>query len=70
LSGLVIQPFSFELQWKVRPKSWDRFQIPLPFSRCKMILEKPIRVPREASDAERETLRQQLENTLKRMSGD
>ena len=70
LSGLPILPFSFELQWKVRPKSWDRFQIPLPFSRCKMILEKPIRVPREASDAEREELRRQLEKTLKDISRD
>jgi len=70
LSGLVIIPFSCQLQWKLRPNSWDRFQIPLPFSRCKMIVEKPVRVPREASDAERERLRQQLENALKQMSGD
>jgi len=70
LSGLVIIPFAFQLQWKVRPKSWDRFQIPVPFSRCKMILEKPICVPREASAAQREELRQRLETTLRGISGD
>lgn len=68
ITGLPIVPFSFRARWRIRLKSWDRFQIPLPFSRCEMILEKPIRVPREASDAERETLRKKLETTLKAIS--
>jgi hypothetical protein len=63
-------PASYHLSWKIRAKSWDRFQIPLPFSRCEVILEKPIRVPCAASDAEREALRQQLERTLKDISRD
>ena len=70
ITGLPIVPVSYSLGWKVRPKSWDRFQIPLPFSRCEMVLAKPVRVPREASDAEREALRQQLERTLKEISKD
>jgi len=70
LTGLLIMPVSYHLGWKIRLKSWDRFQIPLPFSRCEMIYEKPIRVPREASDAERESLRQQLEQTLRQISRD
>ena len=68
VTGLPIVPFSFRARWKIRLKSWDRFQIPLPFSHCDMILEKPIRVPREASDAEREALRQKLETVLKSIS--
>ena len=70
VTGLPIVPVSYSLGWKIRPKSWDRFQIPLPFSRCEMVLAKPVRVPREASDAEREELRQQLERTLKEISRD
>jgi hypothetical protein len=35
-----------------------------------MVLGKAIRVPREASDAEREALRQQLERTLREISQD
>ena len=70
ITALPIIPFSCHLQWKLRPRSWDRFQIPLPFSRCEMILEKPIRVPREASDSRREDLRQELENTLRDISRD
>ena len=70
VTGFPIIPASYHLSWKVQAKSWDRFQIPLPFSRCEMVFGKPIRVPREASDAEREALRQQLEQTLKEISRD
>jgi lysophospholipid acyltransferase (LPLAT)-like uncharacterized protein len=70
VTGLPIMPCSWNLGWKLQVKSWDGFQIPLPFSRCEMIFEKPIRISREASDAERETLRRQLESTLRQMSKD
>ncbi len=68
ITGLPIVPFSFRARWKIRLKSWDRFQIPLPFSICEMIFEKPVHIPREASDAEREVLRQKLETVLKSIS--
>ena len=70
LTGQPIMPVSYHLGWKLKSKSWDRFQIPLPFSRCDMIYEKPIRVPREASDEERERLRQELETVLRAISKD
>jgi lysophospholipid acyltransferase (LPLAT)-like uncharacterized protein len=70
LTGLPIVPVSCHLAWKLRIKSWDRFQIPLPFSRCEVIIEKPIRVPRDAPEEQRETARQQLEHTLRAISKD
>ena len=70
LTGLPILPVSYHLTWKLRAKSWDRFQIPLPFSRCDVEVEKPVHVPREASDQEREALRQQLERTLREITRD
>ena len=70
LTGFPIVPVSYHVNWKIRVKSWDRFQIPLPFSRCEMIYEKPILVPREATDAEREKLRLQLEAELRAISRD
>jgi len=70
VTGLPIMPFSYHLNWKIRVNSWDRFQIPLPFARCEMNLGKAIRVPREATDEEREALRQQLERVLKELSRD
>jgi lysophospholipid acyltransferase (LPLAT)-like uncharacterized protein len=70
LTGLPIVPVSYNLDWKIQMKSWDRFQIPLPFSRCEMIYAKPVFVPREATDAEREKLRLQLEADLRSITRD
>ena len=70
LTGLPIVTFSFHVPRKIVSKSWDGFQIPLPFSRCEMNVAGPLLVPRDASAAERERLRQQLEQTLKELSRD
>lgn len=70
ITGLSIIPFSYSLKWKIQLKSWDRFQIPLPFSRCDMVFGKSLQVPRQATDAERETLRQELERTMRGMAVD
>jgi hypothetical protein len=70
LTGLPIVPFAFFAHRKIRLKSWDGFQIPLPFSRCDLSLGKPVHVPREATDAEREEIRKHLEQTLINISQD
>jgi lysophospholipid acyltransferase (LPLAT)-like uncharacterized protein len=70
LTGLPVVPVSCQLSSKIQVKSWDGFQIPLPFARCEVVFAKPLRVPREASDSEREALRKQLEDTLKGMATD
>ena len=61
---------AFNVDWKFLVKSWDRFQIPFPFSRCEVIVGRVMRVPAEATDAERESLRQQLEAELRAISRD
>jgi len=70
LTGLPIVPVSFNLNWKISVKSWDKFQIPLPFARCEVCVGKAIRVPQNASDAEREELRRQLEAELRAITRD
>ena len=70
LSGLPIVPLSYQLGWKIRLKSWDRFQLPLPFSRCEIFFGTPIHVPREVSEEEREIARRNLECALKDISRD
>lgn len=70
LTGLTIVPASYRLNWKIQLKSWDRFQIPLPFARCDITTGKVMRVPREATEAEREILRQQLEADMRAISQD
>jgi lysophospholipid acyltransferase (LPLAT)-like uncharacterized protein len=70
ITGLPIILCSWYVSWKVRLKSWDQFQVPLPFARCEVIFEGPIRVPREATDQEREKIRVELEQKLRRISRD
>lgn len=70
LTGLPILPVSYHLNWKIRLNSWDGFQIPLPFARCSVVFGHPIAVPRDISDEKRETLRKQLEQSLREISRD
>jgi lysophospholipid acyltransferase (LPLAT)-like uncharacterized protein len=70
LTGLAIVPVSYHLNWKIRLKSWDRFQLPLPFALCEITTGQVMRVPREATEAERETLRQQFEAELRAITRD
>ncbi len=70
LTGLPIVPVALNLNWKIRIKSWDRFQIPLPFARCEVCVGKPIRVPSDVTDDERRQLRQQLQAELRALTRD
>src|SRR5690349_14801573 len=68
ITGFPIIPFSYDAKWKLRVNSWDKFQIPLPFSACDMRMGKPVRVPREACDEQRASLREELVRTLRSIS--
>jgi lysophospholipid acyltransferase (LPLAT)-like uncharacterized protein len=70
LTGLPLVPASVNVGWKISVKSWDRFQIPLPFSRCELVFEKPLLIPREASEADREQYRLQLEQAMNNITVD
>jgi lysophospholipid acyltransferase (LPLAT)-like uncharacterized protein len=70
LTGLGIVPVSYHLGWKICLKSWDRFQIPLPFSRVTVTFGEPLAVPRDASDETREALRRELDRRLQAMTID
>jgi len=70
ITGLPVVPVSYSLKHKFQLKSWDRFQIPLPFTLCEVTAGRVFHVPREATDGERETLRQQLETELRAISQD
>jgi lysophospholipid acyltransferase (LPLAT)-like uncharacterized protein len=70
ITGLPVLPVSYFLKWKIQLKSWDGFQIPLPFSICEVTAGKIFQISREATDAEREKLRQELEAELRAISRD
>jgi lysophospholipid acyltransferase (LPLAT)-like uncharacterized protein len=70
LTELPVVPISYNLSWKICLNSWDKFQIPLPFSRCEVIFDAPIHIPRSTSETGREKFRQHLERVLKDISKD
>lgn len=70
VTGLPIVPVAYHLAWKIRLRSWDRFQIPLPFSRCEIAFGEPVRVPSDAGDEQCAGLRQELERRLRALTRD
>ena len=70
LTGLPIVPASFELQWKYRLKTWDKFLLPVPFSRCIVHLGEVIRVPRDLPESEREAWRLKVEGRMREVTRD
>lgn len=70
LTGYPIVPASNFTSWKITLRSWDGFQIPLPFAACEAYFGEPIWVPREATENEREQLRVQLETAMRAITRD
>jgi lysophospholipid acyltransferase (LPLAT)-like uncharacterized protein len=70
LTGLPILPVSVHIFWKRQFRSWDGFQLPLPFSRCRVRLGSMVRVPRDLSEAEHEVFRQLVETRLRALTQD
>ena len=70
LTGLPIVPASYHLNWKIQLKSWDGFQIPLPFARCEVTAGPVMFVPPDLDDAAYEMKRQELEKELRAITRD
>jgi lysophospholipid acyltransferase (LPLAT)-like uncharacterized protein len=70
LTGLPIVPAGIWLGARKELNSWDRFQIPLPFSRVEVVLGEPLWIPAAADDATRESLREELQRRLMAMTRD
>jgi hypothetical protein len=66
-TGNPIVPFHAEAarHWTVR--SWDRTQVPKPFSRVGLAIGAPIEVPADADDEALEAARTELERVLERL---
>lgn len=70
LTGLPIVPVTVSASRKICLRSWDRFQLPLPLARCRIVFHSPVFIQREANDAEREALRLKVEQQLQSGSED
>lgn len=64
ISGAAVIPVSYATERRILLKSWDRFHLPLPFSRGIIVYGAPIRLPRQLEEAEREAARTAIEAAL------
>ncbi len=67
-TGAPILPMTFGAQRKRTLPSWDAFLLPLPFSRVVVIYGEPIYVPSDASAADLEVKRGEVEASLRRIT--
>jgi len=65
LTGNSILPFHIEAASCWTTNSWDRTQIPKPFTRVAVAIGQPLRVSPRSSESDRELIRLELERTLK-----
>ncbi len=63
-TGASLVPTACHAERRLLLGTWDRFQVPLPFSRVVVVSQAPIRVPRHLSDPDVETYRATLEKAL------
>lgn len=68
-TGQPILPFSVNAERFRAVSSWDRFQIPLPFTRARVAIAPPIYVAPDADDAALEEKRRELQRALDAVSG-
>ena len=66
-SGAYLVPCGVSARPRVLAKSWDRYMVPLPFSRCLMNFGDPLKVPPNATDEEVEAVRLKLESEITRL---
>jgi|UniRef100_A0A7C3SIR3 lysophospholipid acyltransferase (LPLAT)-like uncharacterized protein len=62
-----IIPLAVAARRKIILNTWDRFELPLPFSKLAFLAERPLLVPPEARGPALEPLRQELEARLNRL---
>ncbi len=64
MSRAVIVPVSYAASRQIKVNSWDKFVIPLPFSRTVFVAGKPLEVTGKETKEEREALRREIERRL------
>jgi lysophospholipid acyltransferase (LPLAT)-like uncharacterized protein len=63
-TGNPVLPFHLEASSHWSTNSWDRTQIPKPFSTVALVVGEPLEVPASATDEQLESARQELEQRL------
>ncbi len=63
-TGAAIFCFHISMKHKIQLKSWDEFQVPLPFTSAIVLQAAPIWVPPDASEEHLRDLHRQMQETL------
>jgi lysophospholipid acyltransferase (LPLAT)-like uncharacterized protein len=63
-SGVPVLPINMEYSSCWRVKNWDRFIIPRPFSKVRVIIGEPLQIRSTFTDADFEAERLRLQNTM------
>ena len=69
-TGYPIVPISYSARKIKVFASWDRFILPYPFTKCRVVYGAPIYVPQDANKNEGKRCLMQLENELNRITSD
>jgi len=57
-------PMTFAANRKIVFKSWDKFMLPLPFSKVIFLYEKPVKIPGKTSSQQLAKIRSDIENRM------
>src|SRR5262245_40896099 len=66
-TGAAVFCFHISMRHKIQLKSWDEFQIPLPFTQAIVLMAAPIWVPSDASEAHLRDLHRKMQTTLDKL---
>jgi lysophospholipid acyltransferase (LPLAT)-like uncharacterized protein len=67
-TGSPVLPFAINPSRFYAAPSWDRFQVPLPFTRARVRIAPPIYVAADADEASLEAKRDELQRALDSLS--
>ena len=67
MTGIPIIPMAYQARRRKELRSWDAMIVPWPFTRLHYAYGAPLRVPKQADDAEMERCRLQLQSELMRL---
>ena len=70
VTGFPIVPVAVNCPWRLNARSWDRFQIPLPFATCEIVLGEPLHIDDSWDEDLLEQGRLALESQLNRLTRD
>ena len=64
LTGVPIVPCTFALRHRKQFNSWDKFILPLPFGKGKIIWGTPVTIPADADERKIEHIRERIESEM------